>query len=571
MTAPGSSDSARQDPLEATVAPDSPDASLGRETKSLPHDSKGLAKHLLAGLKLRYFGDYELLSEIARGGMGVVYKARQLSLHRIVALKMILSGHLADAEDVARFRGEAKAAGNLDHPGIVPIFEVGEHDGQHYFSMAYVEGQSLAAVLRAGPPPPRQSADLVRLIAEAIHYAHERGVVHRDLKPGNVLLDALGRPRITDFGLAKRLDVDSSLTGTGQVLGTPGYMAPEQAAGKHEIGPAADVYALGGILYALLVGRPPFQSANPVDVLIQVLEHEPVSPRALNPVVPRDLNTICLKCLEKDPARRYRCARDMADDLQRFLDGEPIHARSMGRIGRAWRALKRRPVVGGCVVSLSGLVLLAIGIACLVGSFGMLSSAGLSYVQDHMTPAASFQGEVDKRLQTPLVTLAGDQLAELELSMHIRSTSLAPDDNENLTPQYNFPVNYQVVDDRGEQVARGSARVVWNALVLRREAPKVDPDRSEGSLTAFVSLGKFRVPPSGKARIEVAIEPDQLFHAQATKVELRIYENVREPKWLWLGGGALCCTSFALSMAALALMFYGPLLMTTRAAVRSRG
>lgn len=237
--------------------------------------------------KIRYFGDYELLGEIARGGMGVVYKARQVNLNRIVALKMILAGQLAGEENVRRFYAEAEAAANLDHPGIVPVFEVGTHQGQHFFSMGFVEGNSLAESVADGPLPPRKAAELVQRVCVAMAYAHGQGVIHRDLKPANILIDRNGDPKITDFGLAKRVQSDSNLTGTGQILGTPSYMAPEQARGKTaEVGPLADVYSLGAILYCLLIGRPPFQAANPMDTLLQVLEKEPIPPRQLNPSIP---------------------------------------------------------------------------------------------------------------------------------------------------------------------------------------------------------------------------------------------------------------------------------------------
>ena len=298
------------------------------------------------GTRVRYFGDYELLEEIARGGMGVVYKARQMSLNRIVALKMILAGQLAGEEDVKRFHAEAEAAANLDHPGIVPIFEVGEHEGQHYFSMGYVEGSSLSAKVSDGPLPPKEAAEYTCKVAEAVAYAHGQGVIHRDLKPANVLLDREDQPRVTDFGLAKRVEGESDLTATGQILGTPGYMPPEQASGKlDQIKETSDVYALGAILYTLLTGRPPFQADNPLDTLMQVLEQEPVSPRQLNPKVPRDLETIALKCLEKDARRRYGSAQEMAHELRRFLNGEPIVARPISRTERAWRWCKRNPIV----------------------------------------------------------------------------------------------------------------------------------------------------------------------------------------------------------------------------------
>ena len=300
------------------------------------------------GTRVKYFGDYELLEEIARGGMGVVYKARQRSLNRIVALKMILAGQLAGEQDVQRFHAEAEAAAILDHPGIVPIYEVGEHEGQHFFSMGYVEGESLARRLASGPLAAKEAAELIVAVAEAVAYAHGKGVIHRDLKPANILLDCQGRPRITDFGLAKRVSGEAGLTATGQVLGTPSYMPPEQASGRLEqIKETADVYALGATLYALLTGRPPFQAANPMDTLLQVIGAEPVSLRQLNAKLSRDLETICQKCLEKEPRRRYTTAKELADELQRYLDGKPIQARRIGRAARAWRWCKRNPVVAG--------------------------------------------------------------------------------------------------------------------------------------------------------------------------------------------------------------------------------
>ncbi|MHC1767460.1 MAG: WD40 repeat domain-containing serine/threonine protein kinase [Verrucomicrobiia bacterium] len=294
------------------------------------------------------FGDYELIEEIARGGMGVVYKARQLSLNRIVALKMVLGGPLASPAVCQRFLDEAQTAAGLQHPNIIAIHEVGEHGGQPFFSMDYVEGRNLAEVLRGGPLPPQRAAGYAKTIAEAVAYAHQRGILHRDLKPSNVLIDQSNQPRITDFGLAKRLTGESDLTVSGQVLGSPNFMAPEQAQGRHqEVGPPSDVYSIGALLYHLLTGRPPFQAASLTEVLRQVVTIEPAAPRLLNPSLPRDLETVCLKCLEKEVPRRYQTARELAEELGRFLEGKPIQGRPVGAAGKAWKWCRRRPALAG--------------------------------------------------------------------------------------------------------------------------------------------------------------------------------------------------------------------------------
>jgi eukaryotic-like serine/threonine-protein kinase len=312
---------------------------------------------------LKNFGDYELLEEIARGGMGVVYRARQISLNRIVAIKMILGGQLAGAAEVARFRTEAETAARLQHPGIVAVHEVGEVEGNHYFSMDYVAGRTLAELVREQPLPARRAAQYGRAIAEAIQFAHEQGVLHRDLKPSNVLIDAEDQPRVTDFGLAKWLEGKSELTMTGQVLGSPSFIPPEQAGGKgRAVGPASDVYSLGAILYHLLTGHPPFVAETVTQTLRMVVENEPVSPRLLNASVPRDLETICLKCLEKDPQRRYASAQVLADELGRFLRNEPIQARPVGVVLKVHRwCLRNKPLAVAGTAVLVLLLVVAIG------------------------------------------------------------------------------------------------------------------------------------------------------------------------------------------------------------------
>ena len=313
----------------------------------------------------RRLADYEILEEIARGGMGVVCKARQISLDRLVALKLIKSGEFAGEEEVRRFRNEAEAAGRLDHPNIVPVFDVGEQNGEHFFSMGLVDGRSLETRVKQGPMPPREAATLIRTIAEAVQYAHEKQIIHRDLKPSNVLIDSDGKPRITDFGLAKNIAGDADMTAAGQPLGTPSYMPPEQAAGRiGEIGPAADIYSLGAMLYAMLTGRPPFRAETNFEILTQVLNEDPVPPRQLNPAIDVDLETICLRCLEKAPALRFESAGELAREVERFLSHRPIHSRPIGRLERLRRWCRRNPL--GAVVIAMALLLAAGGIVSAV-------------------------------------------------------------------------------------------------------------------------------------------------------------------------------------------------------------
>jgi serine/threonine-protein kinase len=292
----------------------------------------------------RRFGDYELLEELGRGGMGVVSRAREVQRGRVVAIKRLLRGPESAPQDIERFSVEAQAASRLAHPHLVPVFHVGEYDDQPFFTMQYVEGTTLARKLADGPMAAMDAARLLIPVCQAIHYAHGHGVVHRDLKPSNILMDLQGNPFVSDFGLARRIDVDSALTPSGAVLGTPAYMAPEQAGspsagGTAAVGPASDVYSIGAILYHMLTGRPPFQAATPAETILLALEHDPIPPRALNPRASPDIEMIALKCLQKSPALRYATAEALASDLDAFLRGDPVSARSTSLRALAARLL----------------------------------------------------------------------------------------------------------------------------------------------------------------------------------------------------------------------------------------
>jgi tetratricopeptide (TPR) repeat protein/tRNA A-37 threonylcarbamoyl transferase component Bud32 len=346
---------------------------------------------------------YEILGVLGRGGMGVVYKARQVKLNRLVALKMVLAGAHAGPLQLARFYTEAEAVARLQHPGIVQIFEVGEHAGLPFFSLEFVEGGSLGRKIKGLPQPPREAADIVAQLAQAMAVAHERGIIHRDLKPANILLTADGTPKITDFGLAKRIEDDSNQTKSGTLMGTPSYMAPEQARGEtHEIGPLADLYSLGAILYELLTGRPPFLGLTLWETIVQVREQEPVPPTHLQPKCPCDLETICLKCLQKEPQKRYASCQALADDLDRFLAGEPIRARPVGRIERAWRWCVRNPRVAALSACVGVLLLVVIA---------ALSIMGIRLAREREAVAATRQ-LASKRLEQAAAAVAAGNYQE---------------------------------------------------------------------------------------------------------------------------------------------------------------
>src|SRR5437899_2638677 len=341
---------------DAVAEVDSSAGSLDELSRDNTKPTSGVKEAVRAATMLGELDDYELLEEIGRGGQGVVFRARQKSLNRTVALKVISLGQWASKAHLKRFRREAEAAASLDHPSIVPIYEVGERDGSCYFSMKFVEGGQLDEVVRRTPMSIRQAAKLIAKVARTVHYAHEHGILHRDIKPGNILLDAKGEPHLTDFGLARLVESESSVTQTLDVLGTPSYMAPEQAVGNNAaVSNATDVYGLGAVLYQLLTGHPPFAGGTTYETIKLLEDTEPRPPRLLNPKVDRDLSTICLKCLEKDPKRRYSSALALAEDLERWLKHEPIQARHTGIFARGKKWVRRNPTSALLAASLIAL------------------------------------------------------------------------------------------------------------------------------------------------------------------------------------------------------------------------
>ncbi len=348
----------------AAIPPDSPEHSCGACLLEMGLGSDeavaGVGDPVRPIPTLMDFGDYELLEQIGRGGQGVVFRARQKSLNRIVALKVIGLGQWATEAHLKRFRLEAEAAAKLEHPGIVPIHEVGERDGSCYFSMKFVEGGQLDEVVRREAMPIRRAVEFIAKVARIVHYAHEHGILHRDIKPGNILLDAKGEPHLTDFGLARLIESESTVTRTMEVMGTPSYMAPEQAVGNNAaVSSATDVYGLGAVLYQLLTGQPPFAGGTTYETIKLLLDTEPRQPRLLNPKIDRDLSTICLKCLEKDPKRRYSSALALAEDLERWLKNEPILARHTGIFTRGKKWVRRNPARALLAASLVALAVAA--------------------------------------------------------------------------------------------------------------------------------------------------------------------------------------------------------------------
>jgi serine/threonine protein kinase/WD40 repeat protein/Flp pilus assembly protein TadD len=490
---------------------------------------------------------YEILGVLGRGGMGVVYQARQVKLNRLVALKMILGGSHAGPEELARFRREAEAVARLQHPHIVQIYEVGEQGGTPYFSLEFVGGGTLAQHLAGTPQPPRRAAGLVEILARAIACAHQHGIVHRDLTPANVLLQKdEGRrmkdesrpgassdsslilhpssfvPKITDFGLAKLLEGDAGQTRTGDLMGTPSYMAPEQAAGQSKtIGPAVDIYGLGAILYELLTGRPPFRGESPWDTVGQVLSGEPVPPRRLQPRVPRDLETVCLKCLEKQPARRYPSAAALADDLARFLRDEPVRARPVGSVERCWRWCRRQPVVAGLAAAVTGL-LIAVAVGATVAAVRLKAVA--QEAEDARVRAQGQQRIAEARRQEAEDARRAERTALIDLHTAHGLTA----------------------DDLG----RPGQAVLWFAHAARLAGQ--DAERQHANRARFRSWSRLlptpvrALPHAGRALTHIAFDPTGKYLLTITdRHRYTIWDLARERPLPWAAGvGTARCAAW---------------------------
>lgn len=476
---------------------------------------------------------YEILGELGRGGMGVVYRARQVGLGRVVALKMILAGSYAGEALLTRFRLEAEAIARLQHPHIVQIYEIGEHEGCPFFSLEYVAGGSLAAKLKGTPQPSREAAELVSTVAAGIHAAHAQGIVHRDLKPANILLTPDGTPKITDFGLAKNLEEETEYTATGDVLGTPSYMAPEQASGLiSSIGPATDVYALGAILYELLAGRPPFRSSTVLETLEQVRTQEPLAPSRLQPSTSRDLETICLKCLEKDPRRRYSTAAQLADDLQRFLGGEPVLARPTPAWERGWKWGRRRPAM----------VMLLL-VSCL--AMMALASGGWFYARYANERAHIAERDLQERdrvdaIQSQTLELAargrqalsaGDlEQAELRLSEALAKINLEPELERRRAEVEKLLVQARVA--RAEQSQHARWRSILDqfqhhrddALFYGCQFTGLDPAANTQSTRAAAGAGLALLGLDDPDRTRIEIPPGCASESERAELQTRCYE-----------------------------------------------
>ncbi len=500
---------------------------------------------------------YEILSQLGQGGMGVVFKARQLSLNRVVALKVVRPGALAAPAARARFRTEAEAVARLQHPHIVQIHEVGQRDGSDYFVMEYVEGGSLASRLDGTPWPAQRAATLVEKLARAVQAAHERNVVHRDLKPANVLLTTDDEPRIADFGLAKRLDLAENQTQTGVVVGTPSYMPPEQASeASGQIGPTADVYALGAVLYELLTGRPPFKGETPLDTLLQVRFNDPVPPSRLVPKLSRDMETICLTCLEKEPAKRYHTAQALADELTRVLSGEPIRARRVTALERGLKWARRRPAIASLMA--------AVALVSLVGFCGILWQ---------WRAAADARDQLGEALAAKSQLLTDMEAAKDEAERSARTSQRAAD---ILTETFQGVDRLGLITDFFLEGSQASTAEVRSLDVLHRAAARVDEFDDDAPTKArlmdtlgivFMSVGRIEeaaVLLEGALRIRSS-QPEAdlqaLAQTQAYLATMRFVQG-RHEEAAALGDAALASNHLALDEDVVALLL-GMLRMET--------
>ncbi|MFO0945753.1 MAG: serine/threonine-protein kinase [Planctomycetota bacterium] len=456
------------------------------------------------GSPARFFKDYELLDELGRGGMGVVYKAKQIGLNRMVALKMILAGQLASETAVQRFYREAQSAASLDHPNIVPIYEIGEHENRHYFSMAYVEGQSLADSAKKNPMSLEQAVRIVKQVAESVHYAHEKGIVHRDLKPANILIDKQNRPRVTDFGLAKQIDDDSNLTATGHVMGTPCYMSPEQAKGiSKEIGPASDIYSLGGILYRLLTGKPPFLGNSQTETLVKVLHEEVIPARQHNPAIPKALEDICNKCLAKKVEDRFHTAQELASALDEWLrngDNSASFATIVAgtsesvSLSNPSASLPAAPKDGG-KKSPWGFVALGIAAVAVIGS-----GAYFALPRTNGPSSAIAADPVSSSDVTPVPSVEGINVpaaSRVDFKLNIQMVGSADGKGSSRVLEVGKPVKFDI------QVAKDAYVGVW---VVNADGSVMQLFPSEFETDNLVKAGEVRTVP-GNANYDILSTP----------------------------------------------------------------
>ncbi len=507
----------RPDPGRSEVTGSDP-ATTGAITSGGDHSGNSEAS---PGTLVRYFGDYELIREIGRGGMGIVYKARQISLNRSVALKMIRSAALASEDELRRFQNEAEAIALLDHPHIVPILEVGNHEGQRYFSMKLIAGLSLDKKLVDYTTDPKSAARLLQKAAEAVHHAHQRGILHRDLKPANILLDDHGEPYVTDFGLAKRVEGDSELTHSGAIMGTPAYMAAEQASGRRgAVTTSSDVYGLGAILYALMTARAPFVGDSIDEILEHVRSASPSRPSKTNPRAPRDLEVICLKCLEKEPARRYASAEAFAEDLGRYLAGEAILARPVTAFERAVKWARRKPVI-----------------AALLGLVAFVSALGLGGVLWQWSAAlvARRAAEFESQRANEQTELAQQRLYDVRMNLLHRYWENGDDERLQQGLAEQLPADGAGVDRRGFEWFYWQRKLSSGLITVNKTTFDVQPRSSAGGTFSPDCKRLASFEDDGTVRIwDVATAQETITIRHAKRISCVVFSL--DGKWLASAG-----------------------------------